>query len=331
MDFFNKIIRCDYDEQQNGSGKGRVRRSFILGALLFLLNFIFILVICVNNNTGNKEDVVIMLPGDNVAAQEVQGEDSSTQDFQALTEQDKAAALSSEDGKDTATGKNEQSSTAKKNEQTQTDADIQKVYLTFDDGPSKNTEEILDILKKYNVKATFFVIGKSDKYSKSVYRRIVNEGHTLGMHSYSHDYRRLYKSTKSFEKDLDKIQNLLYDVTGVKSLYYRFPGGSSNTVSNVPMRKLIRVLKKRGINYYDWNALSGDADGKTYTKKQLVRNAMKDVEQHNTSIVLLHDAAAKTKTVEMLPALLKQLKKDGISVLPIDGDTKLVQHVKLNS
>ena len=104
-----------------------------------------------------------------------------------------------------------------------------EVYLTFDDGPSIYTEEILDILDEYQVKATFFVVGKESDAAKEALRDIVARGHTLGMHSYSHKYSELYASEEAFEADFLKLQGYLEDVTGVKSKVYRFPGGSSNT------------------------------------------------------------------------------------------------------
>ena len=107
-----------------------------------------------------------------------------------------------------------------------------KVYLTFDDGPSMMTDDILDILAQYDVKATFFVVGKTKPELMPMYKRIVEEGHTIGMHSYSHRYQDIYESLPSFEADLDKIQELIYNETGVWSKFYRFPGGSSNKVSS---------------------------------------------------------------------------------------------------
>ena len=103
-----------------------------------------------------------------------------------------------------------------------------KVYLTFDDGPSDHTAQILDILKKHKVKATFFVVGKETEYAKKMYQRIVLEGHTLAMHSYSHNYDQIYANVGAFSKDLMKLQKYLYDLTDVKPYIYRFPGGSSN-------------------------------------------------------------------------------------------------------
>lgn len=204
--------------------------------------------------------------------------------------------------------------------------DLLKVYLTFDDGPSKNTNEILDILDDYGVKATFFVTGKEDEESKAAYQRIVNEGHTIAMHSYSHKYSEIYSSLEAFQKDFERIQNLIYDTTGVESVYYRFPGGSSNHVSNVDMSKYIQYINDQGVTYFDWNVASGDATAQAFTPEELVENVMGDVVKYKTSIVLLHDAANKQATVQALPTLIETLQSAGAIILPISEDTTVIQH-----
>lgn len=203
-----------------------------------------------------------------------------------------------------------------------------RAYLTFDDGPSENTNAILDILQEYNIKATFFVICREGEAAKAAYNRIVEEGHTLAMHSYTHQYNVVYKNMDSFKKDVTDIQDYLYEVTGVRSTYYRFPGGSSNSISNVPIKKCIKWLDSQGIDYYDWNSMTGDASGRKYSVKKLVANAMEDTVKYNTSVILMHDANDKDLTVEALPKLIKQLQKEGYAILPIDKSTPLVQHVK---
>jgi len=206
-----------------------------------------------------------------------------------------------------------------------------KVYLTFDDGPSIYTDEILDILAKYQVKATFFVIGKTDEKSKARYKRIVEEGHTLGMHSYSHKYNKIYNSLEDFDKDFTKLRKLLYDTTGYKPMIYRFPGGSNNMVNKHGMDEFIRYLNKKSIAYYDWNVVNGDATGVEYTKQQLIKNVLDGVTTKNTSIVLMHDSAAKRATVDSLPKLLKELTEKGAEILPIDEEVKPIQMIKADS
>ncbi|MCR4673815.1 MAG: polysaccharide deacetylase family protein [Lachnospiraceae bacterium] len=207
--------------------------------------------------------------------------------------------------------------------------DTLKVYLTFDDGPSDNSNEILDILDDYNVKATFFVVGREDENSLAVYKRIVEEGHTIGMHSYSHSYATLYSSLDSFQSDLERIQNLIYDATGVDCDLYRFPGGSSNQVSNADMTDYIRYLNDEDIRYLDWNVASGDATSVAYSADDLVENVMADVVKYKTSVVLMHDADNKDATVEALPKLIEQLQGIGAVILPVSEDTEMIQHVTI--
>lgn len=203
-----------------------------------------------------------------------------------------------------------------------------RAYLTFDDGPSLNTGELLKVLRDNNVKATFFVLGKEDECSKDYYKQIVREGHTLGIHAYNHDYNKLYQSERSFREDFNKIHQLLLEVTGVDVKYYRFPGGSSNTVSKVPIRKLIRFLHKNGVEYYDWNALNEDAVTVGLTTGQLNKNIMKDVSHLDNAVILMHDLNDSHNTIDALPDLIKTLREQGFELLPIDENTPLVQHVK---
>lgn len=209
--------------------------------------------------------------------------------------------------------------------------DIHKVYLTFDDGPSENTEAILDILDEYDVKATFFVVGKEDEASQELYCRIVEEGHTLGMHSYSNRYSVIYQSREAFETDYRKLKEYLFDVTGTECNLYRFPGGSSNQISNVPMSELIQFLNEQGTVYYDWNVLAGDAAAAAYTADEIVENVTEDVVKYKTSVVLLHDAADKSTTVEAIGPLIEALQEMDAEILPIDENTRVIQSVRADS
>lgn len=207
-----------------------------------------------------------------------------------------------------------------------------KVYLTFDDGPSSQTHKILDILAKYNVKATFFVNGKTDQTSKEAYRRIVEEGHTLAMHSYSHDYDEIYSSVENFSKDFLKLQEYLYQETGVVSHYARFPGGSSNSVSELDMKEFIGWLNDHGIIYYDWNISSKDATPGKISAEQIVENCTKDLLKHQTSIILMHDSASKSTTVEALPSIIETIQEmENVELLPITDETVPIQHVKIQT
>lgn len=209
--------------------------------------------------------------------------------------------------------------------------DSHKVYLTFEDGPSSNTEEILDILAEHEVKATFFVVGKEDEESKALYQRMVAEGHTLAMHSYSHKYSTIYNSVEDFSEDLLKLQDYLYDVTGVRCKYYRFPGGSANQVSNVEMTEFISYLNQQGLVYYDWNVSSGDAASQAYTPEELVDNVTADVVKYKTSVVQLHDSDTKTTTVDALADMIEALQAENVELLPITDDTTVIQYIDASS
>ena len=209
------------------------------------------------------------------------------------------------------------------------EGDIPTVYLTFDDGPSKNTDAILDVLDDYNVKATFFVVGRdADEYIDQ-YKRIVDEGHVIGMHSFTHNYSNIYASYDNFVNDYNKIHSFIEETCGVTPVYYRFPGGSSNRVSNVNMSEFINFLNSQGVTYYDWNVSSGDATSAAFTSDELVDNVMSDVVKYKTSVVLLHDATNKTATVEALPKLIEALQAEGAMILPISNDTTVIQHVSV--
>ncbi|QHQ62472.1 polysaccharide deacetylase family protein [Anaerocolumna sedimenticola] len=211
------------------------------------------------------------------------------------------------------------------------DFDKKTVYITFDDGPSKYTDDILKILADYNVKATFFVIGKTDEYSKKMYKEILKEGHALGMHSYSHDYSKIYKSVEDFDKDFTKIRDLLYDTTGYLSSIYRFPGGSSSSVMKEDVSVFIKYLNQKSVVYFDWNVVSGDATGVDYSPKQLYNNVINGIKLHNRSVVLMHDTDMKENSVKSLKMILKTLTEQGVKILPLNEKVTPIQQVKIDS
>lgn len=203
-----------------------------------------------------------------------------------------------------------------------------KVYLTFDDGPSSNTGRILDILAEYDVKATFFVVGKMEEKYQSLYKRIVDEGHTLAMHSYSHKYNEIYQSRESYVEDLTKLQEFLYETTGVWCRYCRFPGGSSNTVSRVDMHELIEYLEGQDMTYFDWNVSSGDASSAYISPEAVVRNSTARLLEFQEAIILLHDAADKDSTVQALPELIEKIQAmEDTVIVPITDETEPIHHI----
>ncbi len=201
------------------------------------------------------------------------------------------------------------------------------VYLTFDDGPSENTGKILDILKEYNVKATFFVTGNNQKYD-NLMKRAHDEGHAIGLHTYSHDYKEVYASEKAYFEDLKKISDLVEKVTGEKSYIIRFPGGSSNTVSAEYTKGLMTLLTKKvqekGYQYFDWNCDSTDASGNNVPVEQLIKNATSCSSQHIN--ILMHDTDAKDTTVKALPKIIKYYREKGYTFKAITVDSYPAHH-----
>lgn len=209
------------------------------------------------------------------------------------------------------------------------DEEIREVYLTFDDGPSSQTEHILQILAEYDVKATFFVVGKTDSNSIEMYQRIIDEGHTLAMHSYSHEYSEIYDSVDAFRADLYKLRDYLYGITGEICSIYRFPGGSSNQVSRVDIQELIAVLQEEGISYFDWNVSSQDASVTMLSVQEILSNCTSQLENYDRAVILMHDASDKHTTVEALPLLIEEiLALEDTVLLPITEETVPVQHRK---
>ena len=205
------------------------------------------------------------------------------------------------------------------------------IWLTFDDGPSANiTPKILDILKKENIKATFFVINYSQS-NEHLVKRVVAEGHTIGIHGYSHEYSKIYKSKETFMNNVYTLQDRIYKSTGVKSMYTRFPGGSSNTVSRKYCKGIMTELTKemlaKGFKYYDWNISSGDAGG-AKDAKGVYKNVTKNLSKKRGNMVLMHDFGANKKGLEALPKIIEYAKKEGYTFAPIDDNAPMyAQHV----
>ena len=185
-------------------------------------------------------------------------------------------------------------------------------YLTFDDGPSGNTPDILKTLSDYNAKATFFVIGTSKtEYMKN----ITDEGHSIGLHSATHQYSQIYTSADAYFADLESISNIVESKTGVKSRLIRFPGGSSNSISvnykKGIMTELTKAVEERGYRYFDWNVSSGDAAGSNMPVDFIVNNITNGARDKNSICVLMHDSDAKQTTAEALPTVIENLSDMG--------------------
>lgn len=204
-------------------------------------------------------------------------------------------------------------------------------YLTFDDGPSKNTYRILDILKKYNIKATFFVNGKP--VFKDTYIRMYKEGHSIGNHTYCHEYNEIYSSVDDFKSDTNKLNRLLIEY-GIKPTYMlRFPGGSNNTVSkkyggDTIMDELVQIMSEEGYKYYDWNVTSGDACRKGLSKDEIVENVINGCKGKSNAIILFHDLNPKISTVEALPEVIEYLLNENYEFKVLNSSDESIVHFK---
>lgn len=187
-------------------------------------------------------------------------------------------------------------------------------YLTFDDGPSARTPEILRILEQYGVKATFFVVGAETEEAKQWMRDIVSAGHTLGIHSYSHDYQKIYASVEAYLEDFSQIYHLIVEATGSAPQIFRFPGGSINAYNTATYHEIISEMLRRGFVYYDWNRMNGDAVKGVVPVETLVRNALSKPENMRRAIVLMHDSSRFTNTVAALPAIIEGYQSLGYTL-----------------
>ena len=202
------------------------------------------------------------------------------------------------------------------------------VYLTFDDGPGMYTEDLLKILAHHKVKATFFVTGFFKNYLDCLTKE-AEAGHTIAVHTYSHDYAKIYKSEKAYWDDFEQMEKLIEEKTGERTNLFRFPGGSSNAISakysEGIMTKLVKTADEKGLVYFDWNVLSGDA-GNTKDSDKIYKNIINGCSNHTHSVVLCHDI--HDFTVNAMDKTIAKLLKEGYVLLPLDRNSPTVhQHV----
>lgn len=200
------------------------------------------------------------------------------------------------------------------------------VYLTFDDGPGAHTQQLLDILDKYNVKVTFFVTNVNSGYENMIAKEVA-AGHTVAIHSASHDYKKIYSSVDAYFADLNEMSDIIYAQTGQRPKLIRFPGGSSNTVSlkycSGIMTTLTKAVTDQGYKYFDWNVSSGDAGGTTSTE-EVYQNVVNGMKSHNVSVVLQHDI--KGFSVNAVERIIQWGLANGYTFLPLTTSTEDVHH-----
>jgi peptidoglycan/xylan/chitin deacetylase (PgdA/CDA1 family) len=210
------------------------------------------------------------------------------------------------------------------------DNGVKTVYLTFDDGPSQYTSQVLDILERYSAKATFFETAQNPEYF-SMIKECYDRGHTIGLHSYCHDYQTVYTSSDAFFSDLDEIGQIVQQQIGYVPCFIRFPGGSSNEVSKHYcegiMTELSQEVQEKGYQYWDWNASSGD--GSDETAEQTVANATQYAYLTNV-VLLMHDAVGKQSTIDALPQVIEFYQGQGYTFKALDRSSMVVHHEIFN-
>lgn len=202
------------------------------------------------------------------------------------------------------------------------------IYLTFDDGPSSSiTPQILDILKKKNVPATFFILNYSDA-NEYLVKREAAEGHTIAIHGYSHNYSEIYQSEEAYMQNITALQEKIKNSTGVNTIITRFPGGSSNTVSKFNpgiMTRLTKLVVDSGYKYFDWNVSSGDAGG-ARTSEDVYNNVTRGLRKNRMNVVLMHDFSGNTKTLNALEAIIDYGTQNGYTFARITENTPMITH-----
>ncbi|MDQ7794544.1 MAG: polysaccharide deacetylase family protein [bacterium] len=203
---------------------------------------------------------------------------------------------------------------------------VKTAYLTFDDGPSEVTLDILDILGDFGVPATFFVCGNHWDFGRNAYRRMLDEGHAIGNHSYTHNLTRIYASAAAFWADFDRLQHLLEEATGDRPPIMRFPGGSNNRFARRElMDELLAGLEERGIRYFDWNVCSGDSAVLGQDPEVIIRRVLDGVRGLDEAVILFHDSYSRATTVTALPVILEALLADGFAFRTLGPDSTGVQ------
>ena len=204
------------------------------------------------------------------------------------------------------------------------------VYLTFDDGPCGYTEKLLDVLKKYDAKATFFIVG--EKGHTETIRRAYEEGHAIGVHCYTHEYKLIYKNEQAFFDDFLKTQEIIKEQTGSYTRIFRFPGGSANTASRRNkgiMTRLTKIMEDMGYRYFDWNVTAGDSSGKNYTSTDVKNRVVGGIRAHSDfAVVLQHDI--HYQSVSAVESILKWGKENGYTFLALDLTSPVV-HSKVQN
>lgn len=199
-------------------------------------------------------------------------------------------------------------------------------YLTFDDGPSSVTRKILEVLDEYNIKATFFVTGKASQQNPDILADAAAAGHTIGVHTFSHDYLDIYSSVESYLADFDKMYREIQQATGQSPQVFRFAGGSVNAFNSKTYGPIVAEMTRRGFVFYDWNAAASDAVPGGIGRAEVVRNVLNSAAGQERLVILMHDSENNGATAAALPEIIEKLQEKGYTFAPITNQVEPVTY-----
>ena len=199
-------------------------------------------------------------------------------------------------------------------------------YLTFDDGPSEVTMQILDVLAKEDVQATFFVTGENSVQSEKALRAAAEAGHSIGVHSYSHDYEAIYASVEDYLADFNEMYLRIRELTGKPPEIFRFPGGSINIYNQQVYTAIIAEMTRRGFVFYDWNTEASDAQRGAISAGQITSNVLGGAAGKDRLIVLMHDRADNANTAAALPGIIEGLREAGYRFAPLTNTVEPITY-----
>lgn len=305
------------------------KKSFIAFCAVFTAVIVIIITSCIAHSVKKKKQDAVNQPNGIVNEVVTNKKNNNKNSNKNKGDKDKNPSVSDPTGIVPASTSAAVGTTAPITVAPVTNPDDKVIYLTFDDGPSKNTDRILKVLDDYGIKATFFVIHTYDGCESQI-RDIYQKGHAIGLHSYTHDFS-IYESESSYFDDLNKISDLVYTATGIRSNLVRFPGGTSNTISrnycDGIMTQLSQSVPSRGFRYFDWDWDSTDASGNNRTSDEIYENAIKGAQADDHNIILLmHDAPAKTTTADALPRIIQYYKDCGYRFDVLSDSSYTYQH-----
>ena len=283
-----------------------IKYRYILIAILFIIIVLLIIFLFIVKNSNNEEN------------------NNNEDDLNTVANKEQEEELMV-----IALDKNKESEESKEKLKQEEENATGVIYLTFDDGPtSDSTPQILDILKRKDVKATFFVLHYSEENAKYI-KREQSDGHTIALHGYTHTYSEVYQSADTCIQNFRKIQEQVKQTTGITSNIIRFPGGSSNTISRKYCQGVMTELSQRvideGFRYFDWNVDSDDA-GRARTSDDIFSNVTSGIKAHRNNVVLMHDFGGNHKTIGALESIIDYGLENGYVFRRITDETPMVTH-----